>query len=44
MKYISKHSDWAFGIHLRQNKFCVGRYCEYEFRIDFWKWSIGVVW
>jgi len=43
MKYISRNNHWSFGISLSQNKFCGGKYTEYELRIDFWKWSIGVV-
>ena len=51
MKYIGKigfrflsKNDWAFGISWCKNEFCDNLYKEYEFRIDFWKWSIGVVW
>jgi hypothetical protein len=42
MKYFSKHNYWSFGIVLSQNKF--GVYTEYEFRIDLYKWSFGIVW
>lgn len=42
MKYISKNNYWSFGIRLSQNKFCAG-YTEYELRLDFWKWSFGIV-
>ena len=44
MKYISKHNYWSFGIVLSQNKFCDSLYIEYGFRIDFYKWSFGIVW
>lgn len=44
MKYFSKHNYWSFGIVLSQNKFCDSLYVEREFRIDFWKWSFGIVW
>lgn len=51
MKYIGKigfrflsKNDWAFGIIFEQNRFCDSEYVEYELRIDFWKWSVGVVW
>ena len=43
MTYFSKHNYWSFGIVLSQNKFCGGQYTEYEFRIDLYKWSFGVV-
>ena len=44
MKYLRKNRDWSFGITLHKRSFCVDMYTEYELRIDFWKWSIGVVW
>ena len=43
MKYLTKNNYWSFGINLHQSKFCGGLYREYELRIDFYKWSIGVV-
>ena len=43
MKYLTKNNYWSFGISLSQNKFSGGQYTEYEFRIDFWKWSFGIV-
>lgn len=42
--YLRKYSDWSFGIYVHRNTYCGGQYTEYEFRVDFWKWSIGVVW
>jgi hypothetical protein len=43
MKYLSKNNYWSFGIRLSQNKFCGGQYTEYEIRLDFYKWSFGIV-
>lgn len=44
MMYLQKNKSWAFGISLNKAVFCEGLYKEYEFRIDFYKWSFGIVW
>jgi hypothetical protein len=43
MFYKYKHCKWAFGVEFHQSCYCNDEYYECEFRIDFWKWSFGIV-
>lgn len=44
MKYFRKYKDWSFGIMIQKHDYAYSKYTEYEFRIDFYKWSFGIVW